>query len=85
VLALHRYILATFTPTTFSRCLRTALLANIIPRQNPIIAPRNAAVIMMLSEETLFVPANKKATYAVHRGHMIRRRRLIAGDYLQVE
>jgi hypothetical protein len=85
VLVLHRNVLATFTPRTFSRCLRSALLANIIPRQNPIIAPRNAAVIMTLNEETLLVSANRKAAYAIHRGHTIRRRRLIAGDYLQVE
>ena len=42
-------------------------------------------MIMTLSEGTLFVPANKKATYAIHRGHTVRRRRFIAGDYLQVE
>jgi hypothetical protein len=61
------------------------LLANIIPRQNPSIAPRNAAVIMTLSEDTLLVSANKKAAYAIHRGHITRRRfaktrrRFIAG------
>jgi hypothetical protein len=74
VLVLHRYILAIFTPRTFSRCLRRALLGNIIPRQNPIIAPRNAAMIAMPGENAPLVPANKKATYAMHRVHTIRRR-----------
>ena len=47
--------------------------------------PEKCGVIMTLSEEKLLVSANKKAAYAIHRGHITRRRfaktrrRFIAG------
>jgi hypothetical protein len=50
----------------------------MIPRANPMSAPRKAAMITTLSEDALVVPANKKPTYAMHRVHKIRRK-LIAG------
>ena len=53
--------------------MRCALFANIIPRANPISAPRKAAVTTTLGEDAFLVLANKKATYAMHRGHTIRR------------
>jgi hypothetical protein len=53
--------------------LRRALLANITPRANPIIAPRKAAVTATLAEDTPLVPANKKPTYARHSVQKIRR------------
>jgi hypothetical protein len=46
----------------------------MIPRANPIIAPRKAAMIITLSEAALLVVGSKKATYAMHRGHITRRR-----------
>jgi hypothetical protein len=45
---------------------------NMIPRANPIIDPRKAAMITILSEDALLMPA-KKPTYAMHRVHKIRR------------
>ena len=54
--------------------MRCALFANMIPRANPISAPRKAAMISILSEVALLVVASKKATYAMHRGHITSRR-----------
>jgi hypothetical protein len=48
------------------------------PRANPIIAPRKAPTMSMLSEDAFLVVANKKPTYPKNRVHKIRRR-LIAG------
>jgi hypothetical protein len=40
----------------------------MIPRSNPVIAPKNVAVIIMLGEDASLPPANKKPLYARHRG-----------------
>ena len=58
--------------------MRCALFPNIIPRANPISAPIKAAMITALIEDALLALANRKPTYAMHRGHKIRRR-FIAG------
>jgi hypothetical protein len=50
----------------------------MIPRANPMSAPRKAAMITTLSEDALLAPANRKPAYAMHRVHKIRRR-FIAG------
>jgi hypothetical protein len=65
--------LASVPPSIFSMCLRCALLANIIPKANPIIAPREAPVIKILSEDALLVPASKNPTYAMDSIQKIRR------------
>jgi hypothetical protein len=54
--------------------LRCARFVNIIPRANPISAPRKAAIISILREAALLAVASKKATYAMHRGQITRRR-----------
>ena len=52
----------------------------MIPKANPIIAPRNAAVIVVLGGAAFLAPANKKPTYAMHGVHKIRRRLIRLDD-----